>query len=436
MPVSNRIALDIRCRSRHSEGYVYVAVLFTTLIVMTAVTAALSISSSSLKSEVDRESRGEALRLAEAEIQRLAALMRTSGSWRTTSANDSFSNWHSLTLDGSSTSDTSQVRFRYNDSDGDLADDLADPVELTVHAKVGRSQAALKVDLESDPVPLDLLNYAVTATDDIQLDDGTLSTELPVQVSDNCQSNSVGLLTTPRIEIDGSVSTYLRGDSATASITLPSHDVVAEYISQGTQIQTASIPTAGSDLLIQDVVLSPAANPFGATDAKGIYWIDAGGAKLILSNCRLNATLAVRNATLVEINGGVVWNYPTTADVILATDSAVELTSITPTLDENTRNVNFNPALAPYRGTSNATNTDEYSTEFRGIFYSTGDFRLFNTGNPAVSLTGAVISSDLHVEGAMTIRQLSEVLTELPLGLRDSTPMRFVRGSFRRVPAP
>lgn len=423
-------------RKRARRGYVYIAVLFTTLIVMATVTAALSISTSRLRGEIDRDSQGEALRFAEAEMHRLAALMQSSSSWRTDHINGVFTAWRSFTVNGVNATGNSQVRFRLVDPDGDLNDDHRDSVELTVHARAGNSQTALSIELEPDPQPLSLLNYSVTAADDIQLESATLSCELPVQVFDDCKTNTWGILTTPRIEITGYVQPTFRGDQSTAAITLPALSVVDAYVDQGTEISAASIPAGGAGLLIQDIVLSPASNPFGSVDAGGVYWIDANGAAVEIANSRLDATVAIKNASLVRITGGVTWSFPQNAEVILATDAAIEFTGMEKTLDEATRGINFNPATTPYRSMSNANATDQYPTEFRGVIHTIGDIRIFNSGNPVLSFIGSIICSDFEIEGYVTIRELSEIAANPLVGLSDYTPMRFVRGSLRRIPSP
>jgi hypothetical protein len=424
--------------NRYATGYVYVAVLFTTLIVMATVTAALSISTATLKGEADRGNRGDSLRLAEAEIQRLAALMRSSTSWRSDNTSGTFTNWYTISVDGAAASTGSQVRARYVDADGDLADDLTDSVALTVHARAGSGETALTVELESDPAPLGLLDYSVTVANDIEFISGTLDCEWPVQVAANCLASSWGILTTPRLEIGGTkaVLVTLRGDQTAASLVLPMQDVVARYVSIGTELSLAALPVSGSDLQIQDIVLSPTINPFGENAANGVYWLDAGGKKVVISNCRLDATLAIKNASAVEINGAVTWSYPNKADIILATSARIEIKNFESHLDESVRNVNFNPTISPYRGKSNTTTTDVYPAELRGLIYTSDDVRFKNADNPPVRLTGAIICGDLKVEGYLTVKQLGEVLSDPPLGLQDSIPMRFVRGSFRRVPSP
>lgn len=430
----------LRRRQSQRGAFLYVAVLFTTLIVMISVSAALTISTANLRGETDRTDQGEALRLAESEIHRQAAILRTSSQWRSTAINDVFSDWHSLTTDGSAGGNqNSQVRHRFHDSDGQLDDDPTDGVELTVHARVGNSAAAITVFLESDPKPLDLLRYSVTAADDIHFDlGGTISCERPVQVLDDCRTSTSGILTTPQLECSGSVQMTLRGDLAASAVSLPGNDVVATYIALGTEIPLVSIPQTGGGLLIEDRLLSKTLNPFGAVDAAGIYWLDAAGNKVIISHCRFDATLAIRNASEIEIRGGINWNYPTSPDVILATDAPITMTGVEGILDEADRDINFNPASSPYRESlSNSTNEDTYPCELRGVVYSSNDFTLDPLVNDEqLRLCGSLIAYDLRIEGYMAVTQLNELLNNPPAGLSDPTPMRFVRGSFRRIPSP
>lgn len=420
-------------------GYLYVAVLFTSLVVMAAVTAALSISTSILKGETDRTSRSDALWFVESELQRQMAIMKTSGAWRSSHTNDTFVAWHPFTLDGVNVTGDSVVRHRFTDVDGDLADDDFDSVQLTVHAKVGNSHAAVTVKLEPDPLPLDLLNYSITAGDDIRFEGGgTVVAERPVQVTDDAKTSSSGMLTTERLECSGNIQMTLRGELRGSSVTLPPRDVVAKYISMGTEIPAAAIPLSGTDLIIEDRLLTTNDNPFGPTDAAGIYWIDAGGGRVEISNCRIEATLAITNCSTIEIGGGIVWRYPLDADVILATNTYVLLDSLEPILDEDDVGVNFNPSSSPFRGTlSNATATDVYPTELRGILYSSGNMR-FNpmTDGSTLRVFGSIIGRDIRFDGHVAIHPLDEVLQTPPPGLSDPTPMRLIRGSYRRIPTP
>ncbi len=435
----NRANLRLLRRHRAASGFLYVAVLFTTLLVMVVVSAALSISTSNLRGETDRTSRGEALRLAESAIQRQAAIMRTSSQWRTDSTNNVFSNWYGLTLNGQNITGSSQIRHRYYDSDGDLADDFTDPVELTVHVKVGRSQRAVSVQFASDPEPFDLLDYAVTASRDLRIEsNGALSCERAVQVDADGTGSNAGILTAPRLHCSGSVDFTLRGDLSPSSVVLPANDVLAKYIELGTQIPTAPIPRSGGDWIIRDRVLSPTVNPFGPLDSNGIYWFDAGGDTVIISHCRFDATLAIRDAGEILVEGGIAWSYPTSADAILVSDSRIRFQNMQPWLVESDRSVNFNPPASPYRGSmSNNTLIDTYPTEFRGVIYTTDNLRMDPLSpNRNLHVTGALIGDEVRIEGAVTVTQLRDLNSMPSAGLSDPTPMRFVRGTWRRIPTP
>ncbi len=420
-------------------GYVYLAVLFTSLIVAASVAAALSISLSTLRGENDRTHRSSALRFAESELHRQAAMMRTSGQWRTESTSGVFSPWYTLPDMSGVVSGNLELRRRYTDADGVLDDDDTDSVELTIHARVGRSESAIIATLEPDPDPFDLLQYSVTVTNDLRFESGgAISCENPVQVVRKTETQSSGVLTTPRLECNGVVEMTLRGDLSPAAVTIPTRDVLGGYIQMGTEIPNASIPRDNGDLLIQDIVLSSTMNPYGPLDARGIYWFDAGGQRVRLSHCRIDATLAIRNSSRIKVKGGITWNFPTSADAILVSDSNIRFTGVEATLDEAARGVNFNPSLSPYRQTlSNTTLTDLYPSELRGVIYTSGNVRL----NPLVNdkslhVTGAIICRNFRVDGFMTVTSLEELLDTPPIGLSDPTPMRFVRGTQRRIPSP
>lgn len=419
-------------------GYLYVAVLFTTLIVMATVSVSLSVSTANLRAENNRNARSQALRLAESEIHRLAAKMRTSSQWRTDSINNEFSPWRDWTIGLSTSGLVRQVRHRYNDADSVLNDSLIDSAELTVHARVGDAETAVSVTLESDPSPLELLGYSVTCSNDLDINSGgTLTAERAVQVAGDCLSTS-GMLTTPRLECGGLAEVTLRGDLAASSVSLPSYNVLTRYAAVGTQIPLASIPQSNGERMIQDVVLSPNVNPYGTVDAGGIYWINASGQTVRIANCRLNATLVITNANEIILSGGLTWSYPVAPEAILVSDSPIQMEDLEATLNESNRNVNFNPAGSPYRETlTNSTAVDIYPTELRGLIYSTQDIVIEPLVDGAtLSVVGSILAADLQIKAHVTVRQLDEWIDSPPIGFSNRVPMRFVRGTFRRIPSP
>lgn len=428
-------------RSRHHRrgGYLYVAVLFTALIVSASVAASLTLSTGKLRADNDRINRKSALRLAETEIHRVASYLNRSGAWRTNKTSGAFSSWVVLSDDGVVNSDTSRVRHRLTDADGDLADNVSDSVVLTAHATVGNSSAAVTATLQPQVAAESILQYGVTAYDDVQIESGgTLTSESPIQVGDDCKTNSSGLLTTTTLDCNGRVEMTFRGDVQSASVQMPTHDVVDKYVQAGTQIAVASLPYQNGRRVIENVVLSAVDNPYGTADGAGIYWIDAGNYTVRIANCRIAATLAIKNASAIEVEGGVVWTYAANPEAILVADSDVKFDNIEPTLDEAPLSTNFNPTTTPYRGTyANANTTDLFPTEIRGVIFTTHDVTFDPTtdGKP-LAITGAVVCKDLWINGFVSVRQFSETINNPPLGLINYVPMQFVRGTFQRIPTP
>ncbi len=424
-------------RTRH--GYLYVAVLFTTLIVVATVSVSLSISTASLRSETNRDHRMQALQMAESEIHRLAAQMRTSAQWRANSTNDQFSAWRDWTVGAAKPGLVRQVRHRYTDADGALDDSLIDPVQLTVHARVGDTESTVTVMLQSDPTPLDILNNSVTCSDDLEFESGgTLTTERAVQVFDDCKTNSSGMLTTPQLHCSGNVEMTLRGDLAATSVSVPTYNVLARYVAVGTQIPIASIPQSSGESLMEDIVLSPTVNPYGSPDVAGIYWINAGGQRVRIANSRFDATLVIFNANEVILSGGLTWNYPLVPEAILLCDSSITIENLESTLSEPARNVNFNPVGSPHRETlANGTTTDIYPSELRGFVYTTQDILIEPlVGDATLPITGSILGADIKISGHVVVRQLDEWIEKPPIGFSSRVPMEFVRGTFRRIPSP
>ena len=168
-----RSFLKRRTRSNRS-GYLYIAVLFTTLILITIVSAAMRVSALRTKSEVSPALRQAVLRAAESEVHRLAVKMRTDTTWRTANGHNVFSSWR--TSGSSSIFGNISVRHRYLDTDGDLADGLDDPVELQVHTKHQGAETAISVKMVSDPQPYGFLKNSITTINDLQVNSGAMIT--------------------------------------------------------------------------------------------------------------------------------------------------------------------------------------------------------------------------------------------------------------------
>lgn len=422
---------------RARAGYLYVAVLFTSLIVAGSIATAISLDTTRLKTENAHADRASALRLAESELHRVAVQLSSDPNWRTNHADSAVSSWNDH---GATAGDNvASVRYQLSDSDGDLSDDPLDATRVVAHARFGSAQAAVSVELETGFAPLDLLRYGVTSFDDIEFVYGAaLVSERPIQVVDDCKTFSWGAITTSKLECNDQILVPVRGDISGSSVQAPTINVVDQYVDQGTQINLASLPWFNSVRTIRNVVLSPGQNPYGEQNENGIYWINAMGAQINIRDCRIKGTLAILNAYKVRVTGAVDWTYPSGPGAILVSNSVIELDDLAPVLSEVTTGVNFNPATTPGRGNqSNTLVTEEFASQLKGIIFTTNDFYVGPTTNgDAVKLTGLLMARDIVLFHNLWVQSLDEVMTTVPLGFVDPMPMRFRSGTFRRAPLP
>ena len=423
--------MSAKKKTRRS-GYLYVAVLFTSLIVGATVATAISLDTTRLRSLNARADRGAALRSAEGELHRLAVQLNEDPSWRQTEVDGRVSAWRSI--DRGET----RVRYQINDPDGDLSDDELDDVQIIAHALYGSSQAAVAVELDAGYAPLKLLQYGVTATDDIECYNGAiLVSESPVQVQDDCKAFDWGAIICPRLECSNRIEVSVRGDVAPSSVEAPPPgEIVDRYVEVGTEIPFASLPIRGSQGL-RGVVLSSSSNPMGPTDPEGRYWIDCGGQVISIGDCRIHATVAIRNAALVVISGGLIWEGPGAMGAMLVTDATVVFNGYNATLDETLAGVNLNPVVAPMDGRFDSSLDDQYSSSLRGILYSSRNVRVYSTFDSLpVHLTGAVVARDLELHVGMQVHAANELIEQVPYGFVDPQRLRFLSGTFRRVSTP
>ncbi|TWU49396.1 hypothetical protein [Rubripirellula reticaptiva] len=424
---------------QHREGIVYVAVLFTALLVTTLVATAVSLNTTSIQRESDRANKSRAMRIAESEMHRVASLMRTNSLWRTSLTNGTYSSWRNWSAGNSAISGLSQqVRHQFIDADGLLDDDFTDDVELTVHARVGLAEYAVTSKLVWDPAPLSILKYAVTATNQLNFENGAISSEHPIQVGGDCTETSGGIVVAPRLECSGDIPMTVRGDEGESNVEVPTRDLVATYTSTSTAIPATGIRQGAGARYLDEKLLSPTANPFGTPNGDGRYAITMDQQKLVISNCRINATLVIEGATEIEIRGAVVWTCPAEPDAILITDAPVRFIAIENELDENALAINFNPAASPYRSSwANNTTTDRFPSEFRGLIYSTSDVVFEPTASgDNLKITGMMTARSITISGLVSFFAFDEMVANPPLELCDPVPMQFESGSWRRTESP
>ena len=413
-------------RGPKREGFLYVAVLFTTLILVTVVATAMQITTQRTQSSVAPAMRQAVQRAAESEIHRLAVLMRNNVDWRTTHSNNVFSEWRSS--ENQSIFGEIQVRHRYVDSDGDLTDSNGDSVELHVHAKNADTEIAISVKLVSDPEPYEFLSNSVTATNDLEVkDDGMLTCDQPVVINDDCLKVNSGTVTAPKILVGANVTATIRGELGTVTA-FTEIDLVQAYASVAEPINTHNITNK---------VISSTHNPFGSVSPIGVYKIDAKDQTVRISNSRIEATIVILDARKVQISKGIVWECPAGADAIIVSKQTLEFNDLDPTLDENESSENFNPTSTPYReDQSDSDQDDVYPQTLRGLIYSLKEVRFQQTNDHPVHINGGIYGKNVRVEGRVRVSSMEDLPANPSLRLRKPIAMQFARGSWRQIETP
>lgn len=141
-------------------------------------------------------------------------------------------------------------------------------------------------------------------------------------------------------------------------------------------IDDFSIRETTTGRFIYRQVLSPSINPFGGTNAQGIYWIDCGGNRLIIERSRILGTLLVINpgANSCVGDGPIHWSpavagYPALlVDADNASDADFFLRATNRVLSEKENGVNFNPAGAAHSEFGqDADTSDIYQSVIQGL---------------------------------------------------------------------
>ncbi len=204
------------------------------------------------------------------------------------------------------------------------------------------------------------------------------------------------------------------------------------------EVRIRNLSRVAGTRYIESVNLDSGVNPFGsgAVSPNGIYAINAPGERILIRNCRLGCTIAVQNATKVEVNGAVNWipsgrNFP----ALIANAPVDDLTTGT-ALAESVVGRSLNPPSSPIAGSSDADAGDSYTNAINGAILSVG-------GNAAILLNGTcTLSGPIMSTGPITVTTpgqtlnfQSDMITNPPPGFfADPPKMRLIPSSIRSVP--
>jgi hypothetical protein len=410
-------------QNRRARGSVYVAILGLSMLVAVIGLGGVVLSRTQsrvadLQSDV-QEARGYAL--AAIEIGR--AMIAKDVNWRTTRTNGVWVNNQVL--------GNGRISLSVVNPAGVLNRAASDSVVLTATGTKGSAVQMVEVTLNATVTPYTSLKTALTANA-ITLGTGSMKGTSVTMASVTTIVGSTGS-TEPDVEaagvITGSGYTGTYTPNATAR-TMPDPTVFDHYLTNGTAISLASLPLVSGAYQMSGVLLSPAANPYGAGNTRGIYVIDCGGAAIRVQDCRVVGTLVLLNTGAgSSVQGAmhfaaVETNYP-----VLLVKGPVSL-GFSNSLNESS-SVNYNPAGTPYPypgGVTNATGSDTYPAT-SALMYVSGNATISNNN---VLLKNLIVGGTFSAGNfnGVTFSYTSEYFTNPPPGF-FSCPM--TAGVWRQV---
>ena len=392
---------------RTRRGSTYILILGISVILMVIGLSAVTVSRVNTRTVVTDNHWAEAQVLAFSGVEHALATVQATSDWREKFANTE----QTVHLAGGS------FRWRVVDeADGDLTDNDAEPFLIVARGEVGQGAYAMGLQCTVQGEPLEALGCALHCDGEVRLSALRKVTAANGPVSTNRKlKTSAGSVLTGDVEAARSVT---GSGTITGTVTtpvpkkpMPDKDVFNVYRDLATAIEPGT--------QISRQVLAPGLNPWGAPNARGIYFIDARGKHLLIEDVRIYGTLVVRCRRLSL--SGTILMHPFRKDqptLIVDGDVTAYMTSAGQTLREGGANPNFNPIGAPYNGQVDTDRNDAYPSELQGLIHVLGKLDLGGT----TRVRGVVLAEKTtHFDGDNEIIHDPDIHENPPMGYTFGT---------------
>lgn len=324
--------------------------------------------------------------------------------------------------------DDALLSYEYSDPiDGDLVDDFAQPIEVTVEARRGSARQMMQGRLMPRMTPIGMAQYGLAATGAVKLTSTTV--DAPKGIYSGAGVDATGAtIAAPVFSVGNSTggafqSTVRQVNAASA----PDISDPTGLFASATRISYNSLPGGN----IVNVVISPSSNPYGAqTDAKGIYLIDCEGKRLRIENTRIVGTLIVLNPRSdADIRSGVnATTYDPRLPAIVWVGS-LTFSSSGSDLLESQAGTTLNPPGTPYMGVSDTDQLDSYPSLVTGAMIVLGDLTI----NGTLSVDGRVVVTGNVLASSGAIRVRPQPDDVVPDWLHEIDGFDLMPGQTRRV---
>jgi len=357
----------------------------------------------------------QALEIAKVGIDNAIYLANDDSDWRTTYTSGV---WLSNRAVGNGA-----FTLSVTDDDGDLSDCPIDTVTASSTAIINGTTRTVSATL-APPAHESMMFLAYTWDNKIKISDG------PRIYGDICSGNDV--------ELDGALPDF-RGDAHVSKVDKvdpPLDDADTDvivfssdptqpdvdydwFVSRGSQI---SPPTGGGKYYIADKVISPTSNPYGFTNANGIYYI-AGDKDVRFVRCHITATIVVANGNHVSFDDATVHAPAFPYYPALLCEKQI-FYSFDQNLSENESNVDFN---------GDGDKTDIFTPSVSGIVYAEDRITglQMTGGTNLVRFKGALISKEIWLIGSGCIFEQDPTLSTDLVNQFHGRGLKLMSGSFK-----
>ena len=300
--------------------------------------------------------------------------------------------------------------------DGDLADSLYDPVVLTGIGTKGIAKRKVQVVLTANIKPLLALNTCLHASGNIYVWLGQKITAVGAPISTNGCLYNLGTIEGDVEAVNVGSTGYITGHLTTPAAVkrMPDSQVISQYIDKATVVPFTDT--------IDKQVLTPSYNPWGSTNADGVYFIDTSNNDLTIKNSRIHGTLIVRlGDKKLTLDEAVFMHSYRSYYPVLIVDGKVKIKcrSDDYNLSETSCSTNYNPSGAPYLGVWDSDKYDSYPNEIQGLVYIKGTLELEKTAR----IRGAIIC-----EGEVSCKERNKIIHEPKLYTSPPDEFTFVDG--------
>jgi len=383
------------------RGSTYILILGVSVILMVIGLSAATVARVNTRSVAADNDWAEAQILAFSAAEHALAAIQSTDDWRTEFRNSE------------TTVNLARGTFRWrlvDEADGDLADGDAEPFVIVARGQVNDAAYAVGLNCLIDGEPLDALRCTLHANKDIRLwASGRLTvTNGPVSTNHKLRTHHKSVLSGDVEARDVSGSGEITGTITAPAPpkAMPARSVFDMYRQMATRIKPG--------YWIVGKVLGPGCNPWGAINPRGIYFIDAPGKCLLISDSRIYGTLLVRCRQLL-LTGNVLLDNSRRDQPALIVDgdlATLMLSGLT-NLREGKLKRNFNPRGAPYRGKIDTDIDDAYPSEIHGLVHVRRDLWL----DGATRVRGVILcEGHVHCHGTSEIVHDPEIYERPPLG--------------------